>query len=89
MPEPLINLRPRHSASPLRLPYLPLPRPAKPSSARTSPAANPATPAPIQEHRHYARLLTWINERLIYPNEHLRETFYQVLRDFDAYTESR
>ncbi|MBM3794261.1 MAG: hypothetical protein FJW31_09360 [Acidobacteria bacterium] len=88
MTEPLINLRPSYR-NPLRLPYLPLPRPAKPSSARTSPTADPPKPARIQEHRHFSTLITWINQRLIYPNQHLKETFIQVLRDFDAYTESR
>ncbi|MCC6536001.1 MAG: hypothetical protein IT162_00520 [Bryobacterales bacterium] len=79
MPE-LINLRPRHQ-SPLVLPYLPMPATAAKTTASTAP--NPAGPTPIQDHPRYSTLLTWIDQRLIYPNLHLKETFHQLLRDFD------
>ncbi|MCC6536550.1 MAG: hypothetical protein IT162_03310 [Bryobacterales bacterium] len=80
MPE-LINLRPRQSQ--LGLPYLPMPRPVKPSAAAKSQPPAPAAPIPLQQHPRYATLLTMVNQRLIWPNPHLKEIFFTLLDEFD------
>ena len=78
----IINLRPRHPQSQLVLPYLPMPAASAKSKASNTP--NPAAPMPIYQHPRYATLLTMINQRLVYPNPHLKEIFHSLLREFDS-----